>query len=540
MFISITIVLVNVLALSVAKNLPQVGANNAELGAQYWTDFSRIALQEAYQSKPVLNRAKNVILFLGDGMGVSTITPSRILKGQLRNHTGEEARLAFDDFPYTSLIKTYNVDYQVPDSAGTATAFMCGVKTNKGVLGVTGRVARGETDCELVHKNSVSSILKWALDSGRSAGIVTTTRVTHATPAGGYASVANREWEAWIPYQSNTQSNKCKDIARQLVENEPGANLSVILGGGRRYFLPDHQTDGPNGEKGLRIDGQNMIDKWLQQKRESGLPDHRYRYVDSRQKLAAVDYSRTDYLFGLFNGDHMSYDRERDATIEPSIEEMTDAAIRVLRKNANGFVLLVEGGRIDHAHHENHGVMALHETVAFDRAVELAVRSVNLDETLVVVTADHSHSLTMNGYPKRGTDIRGINGNHDDNGVPFTTLMYGNGPGYQHDRVDPSTVNTSNISDLKYRNVAAIPLVSAHHGGEDVALYAIGPMAHLFRGTQEQSYVAHSMAFAACIGQFKNSDYDHCNRSSSATNISTTFFSSYLIISFIFISFQLI
>jgi alkaline phosphatase len=273
---------------------------------------------------------------------------------------------------------------------------------------------------------------------------VSTARITHATPAGGYASVANRDWEASMPAEANTQPDRCKDIARQLVENEPGANLSVILGGGRRYFIPKEQTDGEGGGAGLRTDGQNMIDKWLKLKSESGLPSDSYQYVNTRSQLQSIDYKKTDYLFGLFNGDHMAYDQERDVGPdgEPSIEEMTDAAIRVLQKNDKGFVLLVEGGRIDHSHHDNFGVMALWETIAMDKAVEKAVKSTNLDETLIVVTADHSHTFTMNGYPKRGNDIRGVAGT-DDNKVGFTTLMYANGPGHQHDRVDPNTVDTS-------------------------------------------------------------------------------------------------
>ncbi|XP_054162141.1 alkaline phosphatase, tissue-nonspecific isozyme-like [Oppia nitens] len=466
-----------------------------------------MSIENAYRYKSIENRAKNVILFLGDGMGVSTLTPSRILKGQLQNRSGEESKLAFEEFPYVSLIKTYNVDYQVPDSAGTVTAFMCGVKTNKAVIGVTARVKYGETNCQVVQQNSVSSILKWALDSGKGAGVVTTARLTDATPAGGYASVANRDWEAFMPDEANTDPNGCKDIARQLIENSPGANLSVILGGGSRYFVPNTETDVVSGQKGLRRDGQNLIDKWHQLKRDNGLPDESYKFITTRNALKSVDYNKVNYLFGLFNGDHMSYDMERviKPDGEPSLKKMTDAAIQVLKKNTNGFVLLVEGGRIDHSHHDNYGVMALYETLAMDRAVERAVNATNLNETLIVVTADHSHTLTMNGYPERGNLITGL-ADKDDRNVPFTTLIYGNGPGYQQYRTDPSTVNTSK---LRYRNMAAISLDRANHGGEDVALYSVGPMAHMFHGSQEQSYVAHGMAFAACIGQFNDGQYDH-------------------------------
>ena len=133
---------------------------------------------------------------------------------------------------------------------------------------------------------------------------------------------------------------------------------------------------------------------------------------------------------------------ERDPNKEPSLEEMTTTAINMLQKNKNGYVLLVEGGRIDMAHHDNYANLALYETIAFDKAIESALQMVSTDDTLVVVTADHSHAFTMNGYPSRGSDIRGIADNDEETNKPFTTLMYANGPGYQRDRIDPSTVNT--------------------------------------------------------------------------------------------------
>ena len=126
--------------------------------------------------------------------------------------------------------------------------------------------------------------------------------------------------------------------------------------------------------------------------------------------------------------------------LEPSLEEMTDTAINVLKKNERGFLLLVDGGRIDHAHHSNYANLAMYETLALDQAIDGIFSLVSQEETLVVVTATHSHSLTMNGYPIRGHNIMGIAGLEDGTRVPFTTLMYTTGPGHKKNRTDPSTL----------------------------------------------------------------------------------------------------
>lgn len=111
-------------------------------------------------------------------------------------------------------------------------------------------------------------------------------------------------------------------------------------------------------------------------------------------------------LSGLFSPDHLSYVGEKKPT-RPSLKLMTETAINILKKNAKGFVLMVEGARIDMAHHDNYAKLALMEAVEFDEAVEAAVQITDPKETLIIVTADHSHSAIMNGYPKRGHDILG-------------------------------------------------------------------------------------------------------------------------------------
>ncbi|XP_058054022.1 alkaline phosphatase 4-like [Anopheles bellator] len=460
--------------------------------------------------------AKNVIIFVGDGMGVASLSTGRIFKGQRAGRSGEEEQLSFDTFPNTGLSKTYNTDRQVPDSAGTATAMFSGVKTRYGVVGVDYTIT--ETNLEAA---KVSSFMEWAQAEGKRTGVVTTTRITHATPAACYAHTINRNYECGAKVPVNLKT-RLKDIARQLVEDAPGRHMNVLLGGGRNCFgapVPthlksEHRFQGAMEKTCLRNDGRNLVDEWRRLKNGT-----RAEYAWKTSDLRAVDLDRVDHLLGLFADDHMSYDtvRNRAEDGEPSLSEMTAAAIRVLRRpDSAGFVLMVEGGRIDHAHHQNHAHLALAEVVELDRAVETALKMVDLDDTLVLVTADHSHAMTFNGYPDRGNDILGF-GNRP-NATPYETITYANGPGFLQHRWNDTLLSAEsappdwgtwvkvgqlNRSEITYRHLAAFPLGDETHGGEDVAVFAAGPGASLVRGTFEQSYIAYVMSFAGCMGPAK-------------------------------------
>lgn len=266
---------------------------------------------------------------------------------------------------------------------------------------------------------------------------MTSTRITHATPGAAYSHVAHRDWESSIP--NDIQGNECKDIARQLIEDEPGSKLKVILGGGRRHFFPSSWVDPRALESGSRKDGINLVEEWIKARKSEGLKNDQFKFVNSTHGMDNINLDKIEYLFGLFNYSHMAYESDRDKSGdgEPSLKDMTETAIKVLRKNPEGFVLLVEGGRIDHAHHQNFASTALYETVSFDEAIEAGLKMVNKEETLALVTADHSHTLTINGYPVRGNHILGLSSDNDTWGQPFTTLMYGNGPGYVNPRTLP-------------------------------------------------------------------------------------------------------
>jgi alkaline phosphatase len=459
-------------------------------------------------------RAKNVILFVGDGMGVSTVTAARILEGQLRGVDGEYNRLSFERFPFTGFSVTASANQQTSDSAPTGTALVAGVKTNNYAISVDQTIKTQETDAAITAAKSVATILERAEQRGMATGIVTTTRITHATPAVNYAHISYRDWEADSDLPAGAT---VKDIALQLAEFTHGDGIEVVLGGGRAQFLPKTQADPeyPN-VTGKRNDGRDLTREW-QAKHKNSV------YVWNKKQFDAIDASKTDHVLGLFQPSHMRFDadRELDAAGEPSLAEMTAKAIQILKKNKKGFYLMVEGGRIDHGHHAGNAHRALTDAIAMSEAVKVARELTSEQDTLIIVTADHSHTLTIAGYPSRGNPILGaaaVNGRplRDRTGLPYTTLSYANGPGAifrgerrEFDgelgrmtavqkvedgrRPDLTSVDTTRPNFLQE---ATVPLTDETHAGEDVPIYASGPHAHLIRGVMEQHAIYHVMAEA--------------------------------------------
>ncbi|NXH54572.1 PPBT protein, partial [Rhabdornis inornatus] len=472
-----------------------------EKDPEYWRRQAQETLRNALRLQRLnQNVAKNLILFLGDGMGVSTVTAARILKGQLQHGQGEESLLEMDKFPFVALAKTYNTNAQVPDSAGTATAYLCGVKANEGTLGVSAGVTRDR--CNTTKGQEVTSILHWAKEAGKAVGIVTTTRVTHATPSAAYAHSANRDWYSDAEMPPDALEGGCKDIARQLVENIP--EIEVILGGGRKYMYPKNVSDVeyPHEEKhrGTRLDGRNLVQAWREAKPRGKVAE----YVWHRRGLLALNLSRVDFLLG----DEIPIP---SGMWNPARQEEGRAGILPrLLSNLPGS----SGGRIDHGHHEGKAKQALHEAVELDRAIGLSTRLTSTQDTLSVVTADHSHVFTFGGYTPRGNPIFGLAPMQSDvDRKPFTSILYGNGPGYKIVAGERENVSAVDFAHADYQAQSAVPLRQETHGGEDVAVFARGPMAHLLHGVHEQNYIPHAMAYAACIG----SNRGHCNAAASPT-----------------------
>ncbi|RMZ99235.1 alkaline phosphatase-like [Brachionus plicatilis] len=453
-------------------------------------------------------------------MGITTITAGRILKGQLKGNNGEEEITNMESMDNVALSKTYGIDSQTTDSAATATAYLTGVKTRVGMIGLSGQAKIRECSPEL-ENYKVKSILKWAKEAGKSVGIVTTTRITHATPAGTYAHTSYRNFETFDGkiFNLTSQLNGCKDIAAQLIDDN--SYIDVIFGGGRRKFLRKEDRDYHEWNKtGERVDNRNLINDW-HEKMERMNKTHKFVWnISDFKNLKPNQY---DHVLGILAWDHMKYEIDRVAQEyidEPSISEMTEKAIELLSTNPNGFFLLVEGkylfirGRIDLAHHDSNAKRALEEFVALDEAIGLANKIVDPEDTLVVVTADHSHEFNIGGYSKRGNPILGLvrsveYGELSSDGYTFTSLSYGNGPGGLKE-IRKRNLTEKETFGIDYHQESAVFMEYETHGGEDVAIFAKGPMSHLFDGTVEQSFIAYAMAYASCIGPFDRNFYPLC------------------------------
>jgi len=266
---------------------------------------------------------KNVIFLIGDGMGLAHVTLTSYFVGK---------PLEMMKMSYSGLAYTYSANSFVTDSAAAGTALATGYKTFNGMLGMT------------PDGKPVMTLFEAAKKVGKATGVVTTTRVTHATPAAFYAHVKDRDEE--------------KEIARQLVV---GTTIDVAFGGGMKHFS----------------------EELLEKAKANG-----FTVVTTREELLNLDLSAVKRVLGIFARSHLSY--YVDGEDRPSLAEMTRKAIEILSKNEEGFFLMVEGGRIDHAAHGNDVVAMIYDTIEFDEAVKVALEFAKKDgDTLVVVTADH-------------------------------------------------------------------------------------------------------------------------------------------------------
>jgi len=378
--------------------------------------------------------AKNVVLFIGDGMGPAQVTATR-------NYLAEQDKtLFFDSLPQTALVKTRSADSIVTDSAASATAFACGELTNNGVIGQDKTAVYGQKD-----GNPLKSIAYLAKEKGMSVGIVTTTRITHATPAAFYAQVNDRDKEP--------------KIADQLIES----GFDVFLGGGQQYF-------------------------GATSKRLKKLKTHGYQYITSTTELKELNIAAVTKLVGLFNDSHLAFDldRERQISPEPSLEELTLTALSILKKNPRGFFLMVEGGRIDHASHDNQARHAIGDTIAMNKAVKAVTSHVDEGETLVLVTADHeTGGLAINGYPDADVPLFGFV-KEGGQQLEYPVLTWSTGPGagiFENGkwRLKPAEPNAEGL--FLEKNPAKYYLELSAHTGVDVVLYGWGAKSSLVHGT---------------------------------------------------------
>ncbi|MES2318295.1 MAG: alkaline phosphatase [Pseudomonadota bacterium] len=437
---------------------------------------------------------KNIIFFLGDGMGMNTLTAARIFA------VGEDGELTLDTLPESAFVKTFSNDAQVTDSAASMSAYMTGKKVNNGVLSMSSDTASIEpgpdaTGSKTVGRCSggqaVPTLGELAKQRGLAVGVVTTTRVTDATPGAVFSHVCHRGMEF--------------DVAAALVPGGAGYNsafgpkgIDLLMGGGTRYF------------SGARSDRRDLL---------AELRARGYRTATDASQFNALDGASNAPLVGLFAPENLSYDAMRDPAREPGLAQMADKAIDVLSKNPDGFFLVVEGGLIDLALHDTHAKRALQEVASFDATLKATIAKMRaldpgLKNTLIVVTADHDHTLLLNGYARRtgkttptqpgvlGLVRRVSDGTPrlDADGAPFTIIGFGTGERrVQGKRNTAAALTDAAVTADDYHQEAVVRTAVGDeaHGGSDVYLGAIGARADSFGGTIDNTRVFELIKAAA-------------------------------------------
>lgn len=487
-----------VTCLAVAATGSVANAQDLLQAGNTWLVDAQAVLDARVAATPLTGTAKNIILIVGDGNDVASAYATRLFMGQKAGGFGDEFVLPQETFPNVALVKTYLVNAQTPDSAPTATALNTGVKTDDGVIGLDSDA--NLEDCATYTGNELTSMAEIATAAGKSVGNVTTTRITHATPAAVYARTVARYWESAVPEGCTTQ----KDIAQQLMDAMDKGIIDVAMGGGRRAFLPTN-AKGEEGDDGKREDGRNLIAEAM---------DKGWAYAWNKETAAALPLDGSKPILGLFESSHMQYEADREN--EPSLAEMTEASIKALSTNPNGFFLQIEAGRIDHALHGGNLARVVADGEALAAAVKMADDMTSDEDTLIIVTADHAHTLAFNGYCGRGSNILGLCMEIDPNGVaakdtpnlasdgkPYTVAGFLNGPGSviteQADKTWSGSrpdVTEEIASGLDYLQQALVPKEDESHSGVDVQAYAKGPWAHLVGGVIEQNYIFNVMQYA--------------------------------------------
>lgn len=417
--------------------------------------------------------SKNLIVLIGDGMGPAQVSAAR---DYVRHFMGKQ-HLELDSY-YVGQATTYAdkgmdggtyVSGEVTDSASAGTAFATGHKTYNAGISVSN---------EDISK-PFASIIEAAEKLGKATGLVTTARITHATPAVYASHVRNRDNES--------------AIATQYLKD---GDVDVLFGGGKQFFVT-------KAEKGKRTD-QNIIPAFEQKG---------YKVVYDKQGLQSLD-AKSGKALGLFGSSHVDYVPDRTDAI-PSLAEMTKKAIDILSTNDKGFTMMIEGGRIDHAGHANDLPTTIQETLDFDAAVKVAMDFAKKDgNTSVVITADHEtgglslsrdgvYEINVDGWNKQKHSSEAIasklkaaktpdeikalvkeNIGLDLSDEEAQYIMKGDGSSYAQEGAYNAVV-------AKYLMVG---FTGHGHSAVDVGVWAYGPIADKVKGQVDNTDIAKASA----------------------------------------------
>lgn len=427
---------------------------------------------------------KSIILLIGDGMGINQARAADIYTREIMGRS-----MAINSIRTRGVTTTYSANSEVTDSAAAATALFSGYKSDNGVINM------------LPHGRKVLTIAQAAKKAGLSVGVVSTTRLTHATPAAVYSHSRRRDDENFI--------------AEQLTELAP----EVAMAGGVRHFMPQ----GKKGSK--RNDDKDLI---------AVMKSKGYAYVTNAGELKSIDPRKNDRLLGLFAMSHMDYELDRENVpklgSQPSLADMTQAALSILEKNPKGFFVMIEGGRIDHACHAHDIKAAIDETLAFDNAVSAALEyRKEHPDVLVLVTGDHETGGLGLGrgtqYALALTELKPLKNSleyvsHQILNDPVKLDEYLNAAGFEltederaflvknrpetkaaavaqlhnYPRIDESVVSWIHyaLSSIESKR-AGIGWTSYAHTAQPVITYAAGPGEEEFAGFYDNTDVAKKM-----------------------------------------------
>ncbi|MCC5942089.1 MAG: alkaline phosphatase [Balneolaceae bacterium] len=308
---------------------------------------SGIALAGGCSAIQNRGKTKNVIFLVSDGMSAGTLTMADVMLRRRNGRPSNWIKMLEDGTIRRGLMDMASADRIVTDSAAAAASWGCGHRVNNGALNI---------GPDGTHYKPLTPIFR---DAGKSTGLVTTAEITHATPAGFAVNMESRAMG--------------EEIAEQYLQRE----VDFLLGGGNRHYHAEH-----------REDGTDLYETY----REAG-------YMVARTKGELMNGNATEgKVLGVFSNSHVPYtldhlNTEEDLQNVPTLAEMTDLAIQNLSKNSNGFILQVEGGRVDHAAHSNDVGGLIFDQIAFDDAIEVAMDFAgNRDDTLVIITTDHGNA----------------------------------------------------------------------------------------------------------------------------------------------------
>jgi alkaline phosphatase len=456
--------------------------------------------------------ARNVILFIGDGMSVAHVTAARILSRQMKEGR-YRGLLAMDTMPHMAMIGTSGVDSVVTDSANSASAYATGHKSSVNALGVY--ASRADNNLEHPKVETIARLVKRQLGIG--VGVVTNTEIEDATPAAMVAHTRRR--------------SDYDVIVQQFFEVQP----DVIMGGGSSNFLPK-STPGSR-----RADEQDYIARF----RQAGYP---VTTTNAEMRTAVTDPS-TRKLLGLFHPRNMDGALDRlvlrgstvkDFPDQPDLTEQTRSAIEVLSRNPGGFFLMVESGLIDKFSHPLDWERAAYDTIMLDNSVKVALDFAgNRNDTLVIVVPDHAHGISIIGTvddTKTG-DMRERVGIYDKAGFPNypppdaagypsrvdvsrrLAVFFNNYPDYcetfrpHMDKTNVPAIQTPERRYIANEENCKVPGAvrregitprgtdTGVHSADDVVLRAVGPGAERFRGFMDNTDVFRVIAHALSLGR---------------------------------------